>query len=87
MVPAPPNILTALNDILRLPQDELRIKRYKDYTGTHGEWDLLTLIVSHFVPDEKITLGDNFYHDIKKKEMREKIKQMIAKIDLYEHEE
>ena len=74
------NILTALNDILCLSEDELRARRYKNYTGKDDEWDLPTLIVRHFVPDEKKTLGNNFYHDIKTKEMREKIEKMIAQI-------
>jgi hypothetical protein len=75
------NILTALEDILRLPEDELRSRKYKDYTGKDDAWDLSTLIVSHFVPDGKKNLGNNFYKDVKTKEMREKIKQMIAQIN------
>ena len=74
------NILTALEDILRLPEDELRTRRYKDYTGKDDAWDLPTLIYRHFVPDEQKNLGDNFYEDVKTKEMQEKIERMIAQL-------
>ena len=72
------NIMTALNDILTLPEEELKNKRYKDYTGKINQWDLETLIYKHFIPDNNgKTLGNNFYHDIKSEEVKKQIKQMM----------
>jgi hypothetical protein len=68
------NIITALNDILNLPEDELKAKRYKDYSGKDQQWDLPTLIVRHFVPDKQNkSFGDNFYHDIKSEKVKDEI--------------
>ena len=75
------NIMTALNDILNLSEEELKAKRYKDYAGKEDQWDLHTLIYKHFVPDKKgKSLGNNFYHDVKSKKVQGKIKQILAQI-------
>ena len=75
------NIVTALNDILNLSEEELKTKRYKDYSGKEDQWDLPTLIYRHFVPDKKDkTLGNNFYHDVKSKEVQKQIKKILEKI-------
>ncbi|MCK4251809.1 hypothetical protein KAX97_10195 [candidate division WOR-3 bacterium] len=75
------NIVTALNDILSLSEEQLKAKRYKDYTGKENHWDLPTLICRHFVPDRKGKfLGNNFYHDVKSKVVQEKIKQILERI-------
>ena len=75
------NIITALNEILSLSEEQLKTKRYKDYTGKEDQWDLPTLIYRHFVPDKKDkSFGNNFYHDIKSKEVQQKIKQILEKI-------
>lgn len=75
------NIITALNDILHLSEEELKNKRYKDYTGKEDRWDLPTLIYKHFVPDKKgKSLGNNFYHDVKSKEVQRNIKQILEQI-------
>ena len=75
------NIVTALNDILNLPEEELKAKRYKDYTGKEDQWDLSKLIYRHFVPDKKgKSLGNNFYHDVKSKEVQRQIKKILEKI-------
>lgn len=74
------NIATALNDILNLPAEELKKRRYKDYTGKEKQWDLPTLIYRHFVPQwPGTTLGDNFYQDVKSKEAQEQVKQIFEK--------
>ena len=72
------NIRIALNDIITLPEEKLKVKRYKDYTGKEGQWDLPTLILRHFVPDKKgKSLGNNFYSDVKSDEVQKKIKAIL----------
>jgi hypothetical protein len=34
------NVRRALDDLATLPLDELRVRRYADYQGTPGAWDL-----------------------------------------------
>ena len=74
------NIITALNDILNLSENELRIRKYEDYTGKEAQWDLPTLIYSHFVPNRSVSLGDNFCHDVKAKSMQKKIRGILEKM-------
>jgi len=75
------NIVNALNDALTLPRDTLAARRYKNYQGQKGQWDLPTLIYRHFVPDHAgAILGDHFYRDVKAKEAQQVIKQIIQRI-------
>jgi len=77
------NLITAMNDVLNLSEEQLKLKKYKDYSGNENQWDLPTLIHKHFVPDkEDKTLGKNFYHEIKAKEVQEKIIQMLKQIEM-----
>ena len=75
-------ILEAMNDILVLSEEQLKLKRYKDYSGLENQLDLPTLIYKYFVPDnESKTLGENFYKDVKVKEVQERIKKILSQID------
>lgn len=75
-------ILEAMNDILNLSEEQLKLKRYKDYSGLENQWDLPTLIYKYFVPDnESKTLGENFYKDVKAKEVQEQIKIILDQTD------
>ncbi len=78
------SILTALDDILNLSllkEEELRNKKYPNYTGEENQWDLPTLINRYFVPaDQNITLGNNFYTQIKRKEVYEQIAEILSEI-------
>jgi len=78
------SIITALDDILNLSLlkgEELRNKKYPNYTGEKEQWDLLTLLNRYFVPaDQNITLGNNFYTQIKRKEVYEQIAEILAEI-------
>ena len=75
------NIVTALNDALTLPGDTLAVRRYKNYQGQEGQWDLPTLIYRHFVPDHAgAILGDHFYRDVKAREAQEVIRQILQRI-------
>jgi len=77
------NLISAMNDVLNLSEEQLKLKKYKDYSGKENLWDLPTLIYKHFVPDnEDKTLGNNFYHDIKTKEVQEKIRQILKQIKI-----
>ncbi len=74
------NIIAALNDALTLPGDSLAARRYKDYQGREGQWDLPTLLYRHFVPDHVgATLGKRFYRDVKAKEAQEVIRQILQR--------
>jgi hypothetical protein len=75
------NIVTALNDALTLPGDTLAARRYKNYQGQEGQWDLPTLLYRHFVPDHAgAILGDHFYSDVKAREAQEVIRQILERI-------
>ena len=75
------NIVTALNDALTLPGDTLAVRRYKNYQGQEGQWDLPTLIYRHFVPDHSgAVLGDHFYRDVKAREAQAVIRQILQRI-------
>ena len=75
------NIINALNDILTLSIDELKNKKYPNYIGEENQWDLPTLISKYFIPVRKnLTLGDNFYTNIRRKEVQEIIKDLIVNL-------
>jgi len=72
------NIKRALNDALTLSQEELESKRYEDYTGTPGQWDLRILFENHFVPDDPgKVLGDHFYEDIQSENVQSTIRNIL----------
>lgn len=76
------NIIQALKDILSLPESELKEKRYSDYSGKPGQWDLQTLIQKHVVPDSsEKTLGKNFYRDVKAEEVQVEIRKLLERIE------
>lgn len=72
------NIAMALNDILNLSENQLKEKRYQDYSGNANQWDLPTLIYRHFVPDAQKTLGDNFFRDVKEKDAQDQVKKILS---------
>lgn len=51
--------------------------------GRENQCDLPTLIYRHFVLDKKSkSLGENFYHDVKSKEVQEEIKKIVEKLKM-----
>jgi len=77
------NIVNALNDIVNLPEEQLRVKKYKDYSGKEDQWDLTALIYKYFVPDKKEkTLGDNFFQVVKSKEVQKEVKNILESINV-----
>lgn len=75
-------IKQALEDALKLPLPALKVKRYKDYSGTPGQWDLKTLIKRYIVPDAKgKNLGNNFYKDVKAEKVQKQLEKMLKKME------
>jgi hypothetical protein len=66
-----------LSDALTLSEKELEVKKYKDYQGLEAQWDLRTVFEKYFVPEKPVSLGDNFYHDIKSEGFQAKIKKIL----------
>ena len=65
------NVFQAMKDCFIYSEDELKTRRYKDYTGKEGQWDLPTVLYSHFAPNKTgLTLGDDVYHDVKEPEVQ-----------------
>jgi hypothetical protein len=76
------NILSALNDILYLSVEELKNKKYKNYVGEMNKWDLETLIYRHFISDTKdMKFGDDFYNNLKSKEVQEQVEKLIISMN------
>ncbi|MBI4645554.1 MAG: hypothetical protein HY738_02905 [Bacteroidia bacterium] len=77
------NIINALIDAINLPEEDLKIKKYNDYTGKSAQWDLQTLIYRHVIPDAKNkTLGNNFYHDVKSSEVKNIICEILKSLGI-----
>jgi hypothetical protein len=54
-------VAAALNDILSLPEEALKSRRYSDYAGTKDQWDLPTLITAiSFLTGKEKNLGERF---------------------------
>ena len=56
------NFRQGLDDALSLPVAELKKRRYSDYQGKAGQWDLATLFRKHLL--SKTGLGGDFYNDL-----------------------
>jgi len=77
------NIRTALRDILTRPADELAVRRYADYTGKAGQWNLPTLLTRHFVPVRTgMTLGADFYRDVKADAVQALVRRFLERLPL-----
>lgn len=75
------NIKQALNDALILTPDELKSKRYADYTDRPDQWDLQILFEKHFVPDDpQKRTGKNFYEDIRSKDVQKYIQHILEEM-------
>ncbi|MBN1531114.1 MAG: hypothetical protein JXA20_00490 [Spirochaetes bacterium] len=76
------NLAQACRDILTLTPDELRLKRYRDYAGREGAWDLPTLLYRHLVPSRKgKTLGDDFYRRVKEADTQRVIERLLERVE------
>jgi len=80
------NIRRALDDLATLPVATLRSRRYADYAGTLGAWDLPQLIRSHFVPENMRDAGviddpSAFWTAAASEEVRVLARKMVEAID------
>ncbi len=72
----------ALNDILVLPEEKLKARRYRDYAGNKNQWDLPTLFTRYFVPDRQgRTLGNDFYRDVHSDETRREVMKIMKRME------
>ncbi len=74
------NIICALNDAITLSVEDLKLKRYEDYSGKKEMWDLPTVFLRHFFSDKQRTLGDSFYMDLKDPLVQNQIREILAKL-------
>lgn len=80
------NIHRAFEDLVALPTAELRARRYADYQGTPGAWDLPRVIRSHFVPESRENAGivddpDAFWAAADSDEVRALAREMLRALD------
>jgi hypothetical protein len=74
------SVADALNDAVSLSADELRPRRYPDYTGQAGQWDLATLFQRFIVPDQQgKRLGRDFYRDLTSPAGRHAVNRFAAR--------
>ncbi len=74
------NLINALNDALILPPDSLQIKRYEDYTGKKNQWDLFTIVQAHIVPENQVSIEQDFYKNIQLNSSKDEIKKLLEKL-------
>lgn len=71
-------IAAVLTDLLARPVDELKRKRYPNYTGEPDQWSATQVIARYFVPRTPVALDENtFYAEIRSPESRRDISQQL----------
>jgi hypothetical protein len=72
----------ALEDLLTLPPDQLRQRRYADYQMHPNQWTLPTLLMRHFVPPELHSIDtEALYRDAQAPIAKDAIRAQIRAID------
>ena len=77
------SIITALNDILNfdLSVEELKNKKYSNYTGEENQWDLPTLVNRYFVSEDKNnTFSIKMYKQLRNKRIYDTIEEIIREL-------
>lgn len=75
-------IIQVLRDMLTLGEEELKKQEYPDYFRKGEKIEVRQVIYNHFVPDEAgKRLDDNFYKELITKEVRERIIDLLQKLD------
>jgi hypothetical protein len=75
-------IIKAINDMLTLDTISLKNKKYSNYNQEGEFWTIIELIHKYFVPDaQNKTLGDNFYQEIKKTNVRNILKKIKKNLE------
>jgi len=79
------NLCAAFQDMLDLTPEQLRNRRYCDYTGQPGRWDLPTLLSRHFVPGSKQhSIGPRFYDEVKSAEVRQQVQRFLDRLGRFD---
>jgi len=66
----------ALQDMLELPEDELRERRYADYQMNEGKWTLAEILSAYFLQEKPIDL-DRIYSDASENAAKTVIKERL----------
>ena len=74
-------LAAALDEMARLPIDDLKQRRYPDYQGTPGQWDLPTLLGKHFVPEGPCDYRTQFWQSLAAPEARALARRMAPSLD------
>jgi hypothetical protein len=79
------NLCHAFQDMLDLTPEQLRERRYCDYTGQPGRWDLPTLLSRHFVPGAKQhSMGPRFYDEVKSADVQRQVKRFLDQLSVFD---
>ena len=75
-------IIQVLRDMLTLGEEELKKQEYPDCFRKGEKIEVRQVIYNHFVPNEAgKRLDDNFYKELITKEVRERIIDLLQKLD------
>jgi len=75
----------ALQDILRLPPEELRKVRYSDYQMNEGVWTLPQLLSAYFLPQHPMGIDfDGFYSNAATDVSRATVKRKLTDLQSLE---
>lgn len=74
-------IIEVLEDMLTLDAEDLKKKEYPDYFRKGEKRSIEQVIYSYFVPDDaKKALGSDFYQELRTKEVKELITNLLQKL-------
>lgn len=76
-------LAAALDEMARLPITELKQRRYADYQGAPGQWDLPTLLGRHFVPEGPCDYRTQFWQSLADPEARALARRMAPSLDTW----
>jgi hypothetical protein len=73
-------IKTALQDMLNLPPEELKKKRYKNYRMEENQWTLVELLQAYYFPNKPMALEHttSLYKEISDPKVRKIISKLLS---------
>lgn len=75
-------IRKVLTDMLALPAEQLRARRYANYQMEQDAWTAPELLCAYFLPSRPMKLDVNdFYHDIAEPRARAVIRQKLRELE------
>lgn len=75
-------IIEVLHDLATLPPNQLKQKKYPNYTGKVEQWDCTTVLSKYFVPDHSSKkLSEDFYHELQSNIVQQQIRVLIIQIE------